>query len=107
MDADLKLKTALAENEVRRQMEREQKTHERRQQRDPVGQLGAVGHQRHQHCSCQRHQQDQGENRLVDRVHAQCLATFQIKSMEAGQTEFHGTSTNNNNAAAPAASHAA
>ena len=42
---------------------------ERREQRDPVGQLAAVGQKRDKHCAGERDQQDQRENRLIHRCH--------------------------------------
>ena len=88
---DLKLEAALPGDKMRRQMKRKHEADERRQQCDPVGQLPAVGHQRNQHRSGQRNQKDQRENRLVDRFHSQCPATFQMNvPIDAGHDRMPG-----------------
>ena len=73
---DLELEAALAGDKMRRQMQRETEADERSEQRNPVGEFGAVGHERNQHRPGQRNEQDQRENRLVDCVHcSQCPAS--------------------------------
>ena len=70
----LKLESGLAGNEVRGQMEREQEGDERRDEGDPVGQLSAVGQECDEDRACERYQQNEGENGLVDTRHSQCPA---------------------------------
>ena len=104
---DYELKAGLRRDEVRGQVERQAEGGKRGEECDPVGQFGAVGRERDQDRSGQRKQEDQRENRVVDRYHSQCPAIFQMKFNETGQTVDHGTTIKSSTAAAPAASHAA
>ncbi len=70
----LKLEAGLARDEMRGQVEREKESDECREQRDPVREPVAVGQERDEDRACERHQQDKGENGLVDTCHSQCPA---------------------------------
>ena len=68
----LELEAGLAADEVGGKMEREEKGDERSSEGDPVGEFGAVGQERDEDCACERDQQDEGENGLVD------IASFSV-----------------------------
>ena len=71
-NVDFKLEAGLAGDKVRGKMEREEERDERGEERDPVGQFGAIGYKRDKNRACQRHQQDKGENDGIECFHCQC-----------------------------------
>ena len=74
-NVDFELEAGLAGDEVRGKMQREDEGDERGEERDPVGQFGAIGQKRDENCAGQRDQQDEGENDGIE-----CLSSVSVPS---------------------------